>query len=75
MHGQNKHFALELAVFESARERTNNIFNLYEAQKSAPPKSVEAERAFSAAGLFITKLRRRLKDKSINVLCLKMKLT
>jgi hypothetical protein len=31
--------------------------------------SLEAERAFSAAGIFNTKLRSQLKDKSTNTLC------
>ena len=35
---------------------------------SIPPTSVEVECAFFAAGLFITKLRSRLNDKSLNAL-------
>ena len=35
---------------------------------TVPPTSVEAERAFSAAGLFVTKLRSRLGDQSIDTL-------
>ena len=53
---RSQHIVKELAVFESTKERTNNISKLYEAVKSVPPTSVEAERAFSAAGLLITKL-------------------
>ena len=56
--------------FESTKERTNNISKLYEALKLVPLKSVEAERDFSAAGLFITKHSSRLNDKRINALCL-----
>ena len=67
---RSQHIVKELAVFELTKERTNNISKLYEAVKSVPPTSVEAERAFSAACLFITKLRSRLSDKSINALCL-----
>ena len=37
--------------------------------KIYPPTSVESERAFSAAGLFITKLRTRLSVKNIDALC------
>ena len=57
---RNKHFAEELEVFESTKERTNNISKLYEALKSVPPTSVQAEAAFSAAGLFITKLLQQI---------------
>ena len=42
----------------------------YETMKSVQITSVEAERAFSAVGLFITKLCSRLNIKSINALCL-----
>ena len=34
-----------------------------------PPTSVEAERIFSAAGLFITKLCMRLNDEIVDALC------
>jgi hypothetical protein len=36
---------------------------------TVPPTSVEAERAFSAAGIFNMKLRSRLKDKFTDKLC------
>lgn len=36
---------------------------------SVPPASVEAERAFSAAGLLCTKIRSRMSDKSLDALC------
>ena len=34
-----------------------------------PATSVESERAFSAAGLFVSKLRTSLSDKSVDMLC------
>ena len=37
--------------------------------ETTPPTSVEAERSFSAAGLFITKLRTRLNNRSVDALC------
>ena len=49
-----KKIAKELSVFEVTLERTNNVYKLNEALKTIVPTSVEAERAFSAAGLFIT---------------------
>jgi hypothetical protein len=39
---------------------------LFKALKTIPPTSIEAERAFSTAGIFITKLRNRLSAKTIN---------
>ena len=36
---------------------------------TVPPTSVEAERAFSAAGICTTKLRSQLSDNSVNTLC------
>ena len=61
---RNQHFAKELAVFELTKVRINNLSKLHKALKSVPQKIVEAERGFSAAGLFITKHRSRLNGKS-----------
>jgi hypothetical protein len=38
-------------------------------QPTIPPTSVEAERAFSAAGVLCTKTRSRLSDTSLDTLC------
>ena len=40
---------------------------IYKSLLTIPPTSVEAERAFSAAGLFCTKLRSRLNDESLDI--------
>ncbi|GBM54338.1 hypothetical protein AVEN_259201-1 [Araneus ventricosus] len=58
-----------LQLFGSKENRLSNIIKLAEALKTIPPTSTEAERTFSAAGLFITKLRTRLNDESIDCLC------
>ncbi|GBN87019.1 hypothetical protein AVEN_136713-1 [Araneus ventricosus] len=65
----NKIVKQELQLFDSTENRSANIIKLGEALKIIPPTSSEAERTFSAAGLFITKLRTRLSDKSIDCLC------
>ncbi|GFS89091.1 uncharacterized protein TNCV_1258471 [Trichonephila clavipes] len=65
----NKIMKQEMQLFDSTENPSSNIIKLCDALKTIPPTSVEAERAFSAAGLFITKLRTRLSDKSINCLC------
>lgn len=64
-----KYFGKELEVFEATGDRTLNITNLLNSLKSIPPTSVESERAFSAAGLFVTKMRTRLSDRSVDCLC------
>ncbi|GFX28100.1 uncharacterized protein TNCV_424271 [Trichonephila clavipes] len=64
----NKIMKQEMQLFDSTENPSPNI-KLCDALKTIPPTSVEAERAFSAAGLFVTKLRTRLSDKSINCLC------
>ncbi|GFX85102.1 uncharacterized protein TNCV_4979571 [Trichonephila clavipes] len=62
----NKIIKQEMQLFDSTENLSLNIIKLCGALKTIPPTSVEAERAFSAAGLFVTKLRTRLSDKSIN---------
>ncbi|GFU83547.1 hypothetical protein TNCV_4218071 [Trichonephila clavipes] len=52
----------EMQLFDSTENPSPNI-KVCDALKTIPPTSVEAERAFSAAGLFVTKLRTRLSDK------------
>ena len=66
----------EMTLFETSvqRERPPALERLYSALTTLPPTSVEAERAFSSAGLFITKIRSRLSDKSIDCLCFLRKL-
>ena len=61
-----KHLQKELNIFEVTGEKTNNIRFLIDALKTIPRTSIESERAFSAAGLFITKLRTILSDRSID---------
>ena len=66
---KTKHIGKEFNVFEATGERTLHLNMLFQALMSLPPTSIESERAFSAAGLFVTKLRSSLSDKSINCLC------
>ncbi|GFV34615.1 hypothetical protein TNCV_1449211 [Trichonephila clavipes] len=47
----------EMQLFDSTENPSPNIIKLCDALKAIPPTSVEAERAFSAAGLFVIKLR------------------
>ena len=59
----------EMAVFESNGVRPSSLERIYKAMLTLPPSSIEAERSFSAAGLFVTKLRTSLNDDTIDKLC------
>jgi len=59
----------EMAVFTSSGQRGRCLEQAYQYLLSIPPTSVEAERAFSAAGVLCTKLRSRLDDKTLDTLC------
>ena len=58
-----------MAVYESTGIRGRCLQQVYEYLLACPPTSVEAERAFSAAGILCTKLRTRLDDKTLDTLC------
>ena len=63
----------ELDLFDATGERTPRMLKIMRAIETIPPTSVEAERSFSAAGLFITKLRTRLNNRSVDALCFLMR--
>jgi len=54
-----------MSLFEATKKRSNNLEKLYHALITIKPTSVEPERAFSAAGLFVTKLRKILSHESV----------
>jgi hypothetical protein len=58
----------EFSAFEMSKKRSESLERLYLALSSIPATSVESERAFSAVGLFVTKLRSNLSDRSIDSL-------
>ena len=59
----------EMAVFENLGERPKTLEMLFKALMTISASSVESERAFSAAGLFVSKLRTSLSDNSVDMLC------
>jgi len=58
----------EMSVYESTGKRGRCLNAVYNYLLTVPPTSVEAERAFSAAGLLCTKLRSRLDDNTVDTL-------
>ena len=60
----------DFILYHGTGKRGPCLDRLSQALKTVPPTSVEAERIFSAAGLYVTKLRSSLKDSSIENLLL-----
>ena len=58
----------EMALFEATGDKSKIISSIEEVLNTIPPTSAEAERVFSAAGLFVTKLRSRLSENSVDSL-------
>lgn len=58
----------EFTHFESTGKRSANLENLYKALLTVKPTSTESERVFSLSSNFVTKIRNRLSDKSLNAL-------
>lgn len=59
----------EMLLFENGGTRGDFLQRAYEFLMTIKPTSVESERAFSAAGLFATKIRSRLGDETLDALC------
>ena len=58
----------ELKCFEGTKTKTPKILKLYKSVMTIQPSSVQAERIFSTAGLFSTKLRSRISDRILDSL-------
>ena len=59
----------EMTLFGNGGTRGRYLQLVYEYLMSVPPTSVEAERAFSAAGVICSRLRTRLGDATLDTLC------
>lgn len=59
----------EMTLFENGGTRGKYLEMVYQALLCIPPTSIEAERAFSAAGNLCTKLRIRLSDDTLDAFC------
>ena len=58
----------EMQLFKATKKRPENVEKNYRSLLTIRPTSVEAERTFSAMGLFATKIRNRLNDDSLNAM-------
>lgn len=59
----------EMSVYESEGVRGEHLSMVYKYLMTLKPTSVEAERAFSAAGYICSSVRSRLGDKTIDKIC------
>ena len=59
-----------MSVFELTKTCTKNLDMLFNVLKGIYVTSVEAERSFSASGLFVTKLRTCLNDDTLDIFCM-----
>ncbi len=59
----------EFTLYEATGQLTPNLQKLRDSLLVIKPTSVESERSFSSVGLFVTKLRSRLSDDSVDKLC------
>jgi len=57
-----------MSLFEGGGMRGKYLQTAYDALLTIPPSSVESERAFSAAGMIVTKLRTRMTDHTLDEL-------
>ena len=58
----------KVMLYKITKRRRNNLEKLYAVLKTIKPTSVKAERAFSALGYFVSKIRNRLNDDTIDAL-------
>ena len=58
-----------MMFFEATEKCPKALIRLKNCPDTFPPSSLEAERCFSAAGLFITKLKSFMSDCLIDLLC------
>ena len=67
-NSQSDTWSKEVNLFVSGGEKTAALLDIHSCLKTIPPTSVEAERVFSVTGLFLTKLRSRLSDVTLDKL-------
>ena len=58
----------EMSLFEATGDKYKKLSLIEDALNTIPPISVEEERVFTAAGHFVTKLRSRLSENSVDSL-------
>ena len=63
------HFKKEMMFFEATQKCSKVFKRLKNCPDTFPPSSLEEKRCFSAAGVFITKLKSSTSDYLIDLLC------
>ena len=58
----------KMILYEITKRKPNNLEKLYAALKTIKLRSVETERAFSALGYFVSKIKNCLNDDTIDAL-------
>ncbi len=66
---KNSDIFAEISLASKTGDLTDRLLKLKKALESVQASSVEAERAFSIAGRFVTKIRNRLSDKTLDSYC------
>ena len=67
-HPSDVNLMNEMKFYEATKKRTENLELLYQSLLTIKATSVESERAFSAAGCFLTKIRSHLAPKTLDAL-------
>lgn len=60
------HIAEEIGLAAKTGELTTKLQQLFTALSSIPAASIESERVFSVAGSFMTRIRSKLSDKTLD---------
>lgn len=68
--GFHKTLRAEFTYLETEGLKGKFLTMLFEALSTVRPTSVDSERAFSVSGNFVTKIRSRMEDDTLNVLCI-----
>lgn len=65
----DKQIRQEINLYESGGAKGHHLQSVYQCLSSVVPTSVEAERAFSAAGYIARNIRSQLADNTLDILC------
>jgi hypothetical protein len=69
MKEKEKNFKTDFQFLDRYKDKTPNLIKLHDALSSVQPTSTQSERNFSLSGNIVSKLRNRLSDKHVDILC------